>query len=166
MDFSYKKIQEQTVPNILASLIHQLTFREISLRSKLALLCEAHQSQRTRPSIDDYTVLLQEIVGHRPKIYLLMDALDELPLEPSTLLAVLCRLKPKVSSLFTFRDLPGIQVYLSHACRLDIQAKDQDIKNYVQKHIGDFERIKLNAEKDPDLYSIIATTIAAKAEGM
>lgn len=67
MYFSYKEIQEQTVPNILASLIHQLTFREISLGSKLALLYEARQSQRTRPSIDDYTVLLQEIVGHGSK---------------------------------------------------------------------------------------------------
>ncbi|KAK3167409.1 hypothetical protein OEA41_010536 [Lepraria neglecta] len=64
------------------------------------------------------------------------------------------------------KDLPSIQVYLSYACRLDIQAKDQDTKNYVQKRVGDFERIKLNAEKDPDLYSITATTIAAKAEGI
>lgn len=75
-------------------------------------------------------------------------------------------LQPKINLLITSRELPKIESQLANATRLEVQAKQDDILQYLQERISHSERIQTHAKKDLSLCSLISTTIAARAEGM
>lgn len=75
-------------------------------------------------------------------------------------------LEPHANILITSRDLPTIERQLLNAIRLDIQARSDDILQYLRERIASSERLKSHSDRDPTLPTLISTTIAARAEGM
>ena len=164
---SYKDAEKQSIPNLLSSLVSQIALSEPVLSSELIASYQAHESGVTRLSHAECTQLLRSTVSRYSKIFLIIDAFDEYPEEyRGQLLADLHDLKPGVNMLITSRDLPTIERQLSKAVRLDVQARSDDILQYLRERIASLERLKSHIEKDPTLGDLISTTITAKAGGM
>lgn len=164
---SYKDAEKHNIPNLLTSLICQLAFSEAPLPAELAASYEAHGSGATRLSHAECTQLLRSIVSRCAKMFLIIDAFDEYPEERrSQLVTELQYLQPRVNMLITSRDLPTIERQLSEAVRLDIQARSDDILQYLRARIATSEMLKSHADKDPSVSYLISTTIAARVKGM
>lgn len=164
---SYKEAEKHTVTNLIMSLISQLAISESHLPKELVACYEAHGSGVGRPSHAESTQLFQSIVTRCAKVFLIIDAFDECSEEcRNALLRELRHLQPKINLLITSRELPKIESQLANATRLEVQAKQDDILQYLQERISHSERIQTHAKKDLSLCSLISTTIAARAEGM
>ena len=165
---SYKDAEKkQNIPNLLTSLVCQLASSESALPAELAASYEAHGYGATRPSHAECTQLLRSTVSHCAKVFLIIDAFDEYSEEcRGQLMTELQHLEPHVNMLITSRKLPTIERQLSKAVRLDVQARSDDISQYLRERIASSERLKSHADKDPTLCNLISTTISARAEGM
>ena len=164
---SYKDAEKQEIPYLLTSLVCQLALSETVLSPDLMASYEAHGSGLTRLSHAECTHLLRSTVSRSTKIFLIIDAFDEYPEERrGQLMAELHSLKPGFNMLITSRDLPTIERQLSNAVRLDVQARSDDILQYLRERITSSERLKSHMNKDPSLESLISTTITTRAEGM
>lgn len=165
---AYKEAKEQTLENLLASLVHQLIIKR-SIPPKLEELYSAHIAYQTRPSISEYTDLLQLAVQSYDKVLVVIDALDECVEVDGTRKALvneLQKLKPKANLLVTSRDMPNIQRLLGGGARLDIQASENDIRLYIQDRISGSDRLSMYVEEDPDIYNSMTETIIGNAKGM
>ena len=166
---SYKDFEQQSLTNLIASLVHQLVSRDSVLASDIAALYEVHITKDTRPSMDEYTQLLQVAAAAFSKVLIVIDALDECIENDGTrqrLLEELHKLESKVCILITSRDLPSIQRQLGSASRLEIAASDYDIINYLDERIRTSEKIGAYVKRDPDLHEAIIKMITNKARGM
>lgn len=136
---------------------------------RLVSLYKSHSSHQERPSINDYTQLLQATVQSYDRVYFVVDALDEFSEANGTrkdLLVELQRLNPAPNTLITSRDIPSIERLLKDAARIEIRASEEDIKNYVEDRISSSERIASYIRKSPELEDRILKTVSEKASGM
>ena len=164
---SYKDAEKQNISDLLTNLICQLAPSDPILSTGLVASYEAHGSGATRPSHVECTQLLSAVVNRCPKIFLVIDAFDEYPEERrGQFLTELQRLQPNLSILITSRELPNIGTQLSKAIRLNVQAKSDDILQYLRGQIASSGRLKSHTDRDPTLCDLISTTIAARAGGM
>lgn len=166
---NYKEAGQQSLTNLIGSLVHQLVPRDSILASDLASLYEFHITKNTRPSRDEYAQLLQVAAASFTKVFIIIDALDECVDNDGTrqdLLEELRKLQLKVCLLVTSRDLPSIQRQLRSAIRLEIQASDDDVMRYLSERIANSEKISMYVKRDPDLHEVIVRTITEKARGM
>ena len=166
---AYKEAEQQSPTNLLTSLVHQLVPRHSIVAGDLAALYETHMPKVTRPSINEYTVLLQAAVAGFSKVLIVIDALDECADHDRTrqgLLEELRKLQSKACLLITSRDLPSIQRQLHSASRVDIEASDNDIRKYLDDRIRKSEKIRLYVKKHSGLHGLIVKMIKKEARGM
>jgi hypothetical protein len=74
---NYKEKADQTVKNLLASLLQQLIQRRRVIPNKVCLLYEQHISKGTWPSLADYSKLLHRELAACSRAFVIVDALDE-----------------------------------------------------------------------------------------
>lgn len=132
-------------------------------------LYEAHTLSQTRPSITEYLNLLRLAVHRYSKVLIVIDALDECNEIDGTrraLISELHKLRPQLSLLVTSRDIPNIQRQLQDAARLEIQANDEDIRNYIKERISSSDRLSMYVKKDSRLHEFIIDTVTKNAKGM
>jgi hypothetical protein len=159
----------QTPVNLVASLLRNLILKEPVIPEELKTLYENHLRKETRPSLSDCSKLLQVVVGHFSKVFIVIDALDECTTTGGAkddLLAEIQKLQPQTCLLVTSRDLPNIEHGLHGAYCLKLQASDTDIKNYIKEHISSSSDLMIFTKRDPKLYDDIITTIVTKSQGM
>ena len=147
----------------------QLVPHNSNLASDTATLYEIHITKDTRPSVDEYTQLLQYVVATFSKVLIIIDALDECVENNGTrqgLLEVSRTLKSKACLMITSRDLPSIKRQLQSASRLEIEASDHDITRYLAERVCNSERIGMYVKRDPELHELILKTITNRARGM
>jgi len=77
---NYKEKEEQTIANLIASLLQQLIQWHHVVPSKVRILYEQHMSKRTRPTLAECSALLHSELTSRPIAFIVVDALDELGL--------------------------------------------------------------------------------------
>jgi hypothetical protein len=130
-------------------------------------LHKGHIQNKTRPTLGEYTKLLQAAVDCFSKVRIIIDALDECPEADQVRQSLLEEIRKldSVSVLVTSRNIP-IESELRSAIRLDVRANDLDIKNYLEDRMSRSDRLKKFAEKDLNLYDSIKNTIFEKAKGM
>lgn len=173
--FNYKEVEKQTLENLTANLVHQLLIHNSLLqRESMALyealaLYEGHTLSQTHPSIIQYTKLLRLAVQSYSKVLVVIDALDECNEVDGTrkaLISELQNLRPQLNLLVTSRDIPNLQRQLQDATRLEIQASDDDIRNYVEERISTSDRLSLYVKKDSSLRKFMIDTVTKNAKGM
>lgn len=128
---------------------------------------KSHSRNKTRPTVSEYTKLLQAAADCFSKVCIVIDALDECPeanQARQSLLEEIGKLD-RVSVLITSRNIP-IESELQRVARLDVRADELDIKNYLKDRMSRSDRIKKFAEKDSTLYGDIEHAILGKAKGM
>jgi hypothetical protein len=166
---NYKEQEDQTVANLIASLLQQLIQRHPVVPSKVRTLYQQHISKRTRPTLAECSeLLLSELTGCQ-RAFIIVDALDECNEINGTrgsLIAELQRLPPTTYLLVTSRHVPSIESELNQSRRLEIRASDMDVRVYLEDRIEKERRLKQHIQADPSLRNTIIDTIVEKAQGM
>lgn len=132
-------------------------------------LYERHTKIKTRPLLNEYLRLLRAIINDFSRVYIIIDGLDECSEANSTrsnFLAGINDIRPYICTFVTSRYLPSIERELPGATRLQVEAKDEDIRKYLTQRLQKWEFLKRHLEKDPSLREIIIESIVSKARRM
>lgn len=165
---NFKRQSEQTLEDLLASLLKQLAQARPSLPQSVRSLHDRCRSKRTRPSIDDISTVLQSVAAEYSRVFILVDALDECRVNDSCrakLLSQLSELQTKCSAnLFaTSRFIPDITMRFERDLWLEIRANEQDVQGYVKGHIDELPHF---VQRDPDLQQEISSKIVKAVDGL
>jgi hypothetical protein len=161
------KAQNQTTINFVASLLQQLIQRLPAIPSNIISIYKQHIHKQTRPSLAEYSRLLQSQVRQFSKVYIIIDALDEYPqgYGINDLLPEIRKL-PNIHLLVTSRFVADIEHEFAEASCLKICAHDKDVKNYIETRISEEPLMVRHIKMDPTLRTAILDTITEKANGM
>ncbi len=167
---SYQRQQEQTLANLISSMLCQLLQERPDLPYAFQCLHQRHVKKNTRPSVEELWTLLHSVTKTYSKVYIVIDALDECTNVDQTrnlLLDKLLRLqnqsKTVVCLLATTRFVPEILDLFKHHVTLEIRANDHDVRQYLDSHIS---RLAPFVARKNDLQEEIKTKIIEAVDGM
>ena len=169
----YQAQKDQSVVNIIGSLLGQITLRTTQIPSEIQRTFEMKQRGRQALRLPDMSKLLVKTVSSMERVYICFDAMDELlPENRSELLRTLRRM---------IRDAPNIRLFLTgrpYVCgELDkyltkgayiipVIADQGDIVTYVSRKMEDDEDDGDPALMPEDLRHDIMKTMLEKASEM
>ncbi|KAI9783788.1 MAG: hypothetical protein M1839_003124 [Geoglossum umbratile] len=164
---NYKEEISQTTGNLISSLLQQLVESRPAIPEEVKSLYKHYKGGSTRPTIDECSRLLCLEVDKFSTVYIVIDALDECRGDRwRDVLDRVRELPPNVKLLVTSRHIPTIERYFEKQKRLEIQASDEDIKEYLHFRIARNYRLACHVKKDSTLPEKITTVIVKKADGM
>jgi hypothetical protein len=130
-------------------------------------LHKEHTRNQTRPSLTEYSRLLQTHIWNLRRVFIIIDAIDECRDIDGTrdvFLAEVRKLLPTACLLVTSRHIATIENEFQDSARVEVRASDGDMRSYVDARIQKEKRLKLCLLKNPELR--IADIIVEKAKGM
>jgi hypothetical protein len=133
---NHKEADTQTPVRLLSGLWRQLVIgRDVSPLAKR--LYQIHHEKGTTPSLGESSEVLRTIIENYSKVFIVVDAVDEYPeLQRRTLLQHLTANQPIVNLMVTSRPhISSDSLTLSNLEILDIRAKTEDIREYVNTQI-------------------------------
>ena len=166
---SYKEQGGQTAANLIASLLQQLVQRNVVISEKVVSLYHSHIRKRTRPMLEECSNLLQSEVLRFPKVFMVIDAMDECSESNGTrtsFLTEIRKLQSSVHLLVTSRHISTIEYEFRKASRLEIHASDGDVRRYLESRITREPQLAGHVEADPALRDTIIDTLVENAKGM
>ena len=166
---SYKEQEDQTVVNLIASLLQQLIQSNSTISNEISSLYHDHIKKQKRPTLDQWFKLLQSEVQRFSKVFIIIDALDECPESKGTrdsFLAEIRKLQPSIHLLVTSRHIPTIECEFEKAAQVEIRARDEDVRRYLERRIKREHRLISLVKVDLALQETIINTIVEKAKGM
>lgn len=95
-----------------------------------------------------------KLFSSRDKIFVVIDALDECASSDMValeLVSVLQGLGDNVRLLLTSRTSTNFQGFFKDAARIDIKAKDEDVRLYLERKIPKHPRLAKHVRADPKL---------------
>ncbi|KAI2997586.1 hypothetical protein CBS147346_8690 [Aspergillus niger] len=162
---NFRRHNEQSVDDVLASLIKQLCQRMLSLPEDIKSLYAQHKKRQTRPKLDELSESLSVLLGHFSRIFIVVDALDEYSSRDEALrrlLSELFRLQSNstVSIFATSRHSPAIQSAFEGCLQQEISAAAEDVRAYLEGHISQLSRVVLrNDELQKEIVNAITKTV-------
>jgi hypothetical protein len=160
---NYKEQTEQTVLNLVASLLRQLVQGSHANLEGVKSLYTRHKNNNTRPTLDELSKMLESEIALYSKIFIVLDALDECREEDATrakLLKTLLSLPKHVHLMVTSRNISSITREFEGMDRIDIRGTDEDVRTYIEG------RIALAPRHIQNLRETIAKTILGNVDGM
>jgi hypothetical protein len=173
--FDYKKQKSQNLMNLLSSLLVQLLQSRASVCVKIKEIYEAHRQRGIQPSTDNYVEMLKCQMQSIPKVYLIIDALDECLDDPephtlSNFLAACQKLPDNTHILFTSRPGIGFATKINPTCELEVVANSDDMRQYLDKSIDSHARLQviIGAElrHESSFRDHVLNSIVEKSKGM
>lgn len=173
----YKDRHNQTDRNMLASLAKQSVLQQADISQKAtAFYSQCHRGQRPL-SLENYVALLKSSMNYFRRTFIVIDALDEYLTpdenEHGTHIPLLYHLYSlqqemprRCTMLITSRESDFIRNELHDNTRLEIRAKDEDIRAYVNSRIHNNFPFAQNVKTNTDLADEIAKKVVEKAQGM
>ncbi|EGO00481.1 hypothetical protein SERLA73DRAFT_160331 [Serpula lacrymans var. lacrymans S7.3] len=167
---NYKDQALQTVYNLVAYLLKQLVQDFPTTSERVTKHYERHLAQNYRPTLHDVHSTLITEIQQFSQVFIIIDALDEIPEDGDIRSELLHRLQSLGGSLLvTSRDNASIAAALRDAQLMDISAHEGDIREYIEGCIHSGTRLtrldRLLAE-DPVLREEIFRRIIEVARGM
>ncbi|KAJ7483613.1 ankyrin repeat domain-containing protein [Mycena latifolia] len=163
---NHKETETQTITNLLGALAAQLMLGK-HIPPPVHSLYEHHLDRRTRPNIDEFHKALGLAVALHPKVYLIIDALDEYPENyRHRFLKYLGTLGPKVNIMMTSRPHINVDSQFPNLKTIEICATEDDIHKYVDTQIQNSVRLSKHICTRPELCNEIQATIGENAKGM
>lgn len=164
----FRRQDEQTINDLLASLLKQLAGGQPSLPETIKELYGRHKRNRTRPSLDEISATLQAVATLYSRVFIIIDALDECQASHGCrerLLSEIFDLQTKTrANLFTTsRLIPEITERFINGLRLDIRASNQDVQRYLDGHMSQLPGCVL---RNLDIQDEIKTNIMKAVDGM
>jgi hypothetical protein len=164
---SYKDQNMQTVSGLIANLLKQLVQYRPVISDHVKSLYNDHIDNGTRPAHDEFMDALRSEIATYTKVFVIVDALDEfLERDQEYLIRELRSLGSTVNLMVTSRPLPIIEEQFHGAKRLDILAKSEDIRKYIESRIPRERRLVQQVKKDGNLLGTIMDKIGTSARGM
>jgi len=139
---NFRRQQEQSSSDLLASLLKQMVQGQISLPESVKNLYELHKCKGTRPSTDEIMRALHSVVAGYSRPFILIDALDECQISDGgrrKFLAEIFDLQAKtgVNLFATSRFIPEIsKEFEGRSMRLEIRAREGDVERYLEGHMS------------------------------
>jgi Cdc6-like AAA superfamily ATPase len=160
---NHKETEAQTVSNLLSGLWRQLVFGK-DITSQVQELYKQHTEKGTRPSLDSIHLALCAAITQFPKVYIVVDAVDEYPENQRYLLFNhLTAIRSTVNLMITSR--PHITP-IADSVVLQIRANDNDIQSYVDGYIKRSPQLSKLVKMKPELEEKIGTKMQKTVDGM
>jgi hypothetical protein len=163
---SYKEQEYQTDVNLIASLLQQLVRRSAFIPHEISSLYYRHIRKQTRPTLKEWTELLQSEVRRFSMVFTVIDALDECSDDIRDSFLTEIRELPNINLLITARHGLAIEREFEDAASVEISASHGDIERYLESRIKRENRLGRYTMVDPTLKETIISTIIEKAKGM
>jgi sulfur relay (sulfurtransferase) DsrC/TusE family protein len=164
---NHKEQTTQTVRELMASLLKQLVQGHPVVSEWIRTLYYKHYPNGTSPSIRELTETLRKEVGSRNKVFVIVDALDELvERDRGYLISQVQSLGNAVKLMVTSRPLSSIGRFFGNARSIDIRADNQDVREFVKHRILLMSHFSLVVETDGTLCEDIMDKIGANVRGM
>ena len=164
---NYNESEKHTADNFMGVILQQICLRSIETADELVSCYEAHRQSKTRPSFEELSKLLGHAAGLMPRLYLVMDAVDECPVDTRDLFfGEIRKLYPAVSLLMTSRHATSNLSTSSEEMFVEISADESDIHNYLQHRMDLSIALRGHLERDSKLREQIIDSISIKARGM
>ena len=165
---NFKRHNEQSPEHLLASLLKQLAQGRSYLPENVKTLYDRCKAEKTQPSVDDISTVLQSVAAEYSRVFIFIDALDECQVNNSFLANFLSHIsnlqsKCRVNFFATSRFIPDIMERFERDVRLEIRANKQDVQRYVEGHIDELPRF---VRRDPHLQQEISSNIVKAIDGM
>lgn len=166
----YKDQANQTALNILGNITRQVIQGQSSSSKPLEDLYESLTKRSALPNLKDFEVLLHTVCRDFENVYLVIDALDELPPDRrKALLPVLLGLQKGqlAKVLVTSRPHPlDIQRAFQKQTKLEIRASDDDVQQFVRSQVDDDDDLLDAMDDDEQMKEEVIETITTAAQGM
>lgn len=166
---NYKQQTEQSVQNLVTSLLKQLVQGDSLAYENVKSLYRRHNDCGTRPTLNEFLSVLDLEFERFWKVFIVIDALDECSEVDGTrcrLLAALGTLKATVNLLVTSRNLASIAENFRETKHPDICASDIDVSRYIQNRIPREPRLARHVRAYPTLQEEIVKKILENVRGM
>lgn len=165
---NFHRRHEQKIEDLLEALIRQLSQCLPSLPAHIKELYTSHQSQNTRPSINELSKSLLDTAAMYTRVFIVVDALDECEAADGTRSRFLSNIfnlqtGSAISFLATSRTIPDIEKWFDGCASQEISATDEDIRNYLNSHMA---RLPGFVVSNSMLQEEIKTEIIAAVDGM
>jgi chromosomal replication initiation ATPase DnaA len=112
---------------------------------------------------------LNQEVQHFRRVYIVVDALDELDEDQHTredFLDTVQALHLNVQLLATSRDIPSIEEMIEDPLRIQIRARQEDVEKYVTSRIMLDRYLKKHCQSDATLEDKIKRALRGSSRGM
>lgn len=169
---NYKEQEDQTTTNLIASLLQQLLQTKKVLFDRVMALYKHHMNKRTRPTLHELSSLLHAVAKCFSRIFIVVDALDEITETVMTRESFLVEIRelqsihPTTSLMVTSRHSTYIEREFEGADSCEISASDEDIKRYLTTQISHGGRLARHVKNDSNLQNAILNTLVKNARGM
>ncbi|KAL9020272.1 MAG: hypothetical protein Q9185_002452 [Variospora sp. 1 TL-2023] len=158
---------DQTIDNILSSLLKQLLQDSDEIPSDLISIFERHRDRNTSPTIDEISQALSTVIDTQKEVFCIIDALDECNDDLRwALIENLETLGPKLRVLITSRYLDSIAEELEDYQRFEIRANKADIELFIDYQVRRNRNLRKIVEKSPSLRDDIKQGVFKTAERM
>ncbi|KAJ7291476.1 hypothetical protein C8J57DRAFT_1491957 [Mycena rebaudengoi] len=162
---NHKESEVQSPSNILADLWWQLV-SERPISASVQKLYQKHQKQRTRPSLDEVCNIVHSTITEWSKVFIVVEALDESPEAHRRILLNTLTTIGAVSLLLTSRPNIAPKSFFPTALVLEIRAREEDIRRYIDAHIQTSSRLLKHVQARPELRAEIESKIISTVDGM
>ena len=165
---NYKRHTEQTLHQLMASLLKQLVQQQPNLSEYVSNLYSGHNAKRTNPSVDELCKAIRSIACGLARVFIIVDALDEctnVGKTRSKLLQELLRLQTQqnICCFATSRFIPDITAEFRGVASLEIRATDGDIQAYLEDRMSEMPAC---VSRNRALQESIQAEIVKSAGGM
>jgi Cdc6-like AAA superfamily ATPase len=165
---NFRQRHEQKSSDLIVSLLKQLVEEQPSIPDVVRNLFSRHKPKRTRPSPDEVLSALHCVTALYSRTFIIIDALDECQVSHEgrgKFLKEIFDLQAKigVNVFATSRFIREIENKFDKSIRLEIHARDVDVRKYLDSKMENFQSFVL---KNPSLQAEIKSTIAKAADGM
>lgn len=163
---NYKSQADQDTASILAAILKQLGQGRLSAFGPVERLYHKHASRGTSPSLDETFSALRDVLAQYPYIHIVVDALDECRNETRRQLCTKLLDLQKgadVRLMVTSRFVPDIEDAFEAVLRLEVEASDEDVKQFV---VGQIHRLPLCIQRDVALRDLVQKNVVEAVDGM
>ncbi|KAH8648264.1 hypothetical protein BGZ60DRAFT_390514 [Tricladium varicosporioides] len=163
---NYKEADIQSPVNLLASIYFQLVSEDSALPIELERLYSngKNRLKRMRPTFLEIKSLLAAKISGYSRIFLIVDALDELPENSRRILITTVQtVRPDINLLVTSRYLDNIALDLKDWVKLEIKASRGDIEAYVKHRLSEGNRLEKLVNRDIALKKVVVVTVVEKS---
>jgi nucleoside phosphorylase len=164
---NYREKDLQSLENIFASLLRQLIQQRGGDTEALITSIGVGWKQG-KPNLTAYKNMLQKALQQYSKTFIVIDALDESQSQTlrRELVCELRSLRPIISLLITSRPLRNMQNVLGDASQIEIMARSDDVKKYLDSFLKANKNLRKLVDADPKLESVITKFVTKSDDGM
>jgi len=164
--FNYKNLTVQTPSNLVSSILQQLVICRGAVGQELATAYKQHKKKKSRPTFDEWVDLAQAEARRHLKMFMVVDALDEAEPHTRNVILDVLRKMPNVNLLLTSRPAVALDEWMPDVDRLDILARDEDLRKYIVGRLPKEHRLLRYVKDEASLGELIAQTVTRAAQGM